>query len=164
MRRSTAVTGVVAAFVLLLSGCGGGESPPATTPATTVTVTATPTPTTSATTAAPSVEVHLYTYLLGHRGYRDGVGSAEYDQDGDGRELEVHARQIGELAGQSVTVYVGTTRVGTMAVTAAGTAQGDWDSAHGDRVPTVRLDDRVHLRAANGDIVLSGRFKSEPSE
>jgi hypothetical protein len=161
MRRSTAVTGVVAASALLLSGCGGDESPPATTPATTVTVTATPTPTASAT---PAAEVHLYTYLLGHRGYRDGVGSAEYDQDGDGRELEVHARQIGELAGQSVTVYVGTTRVGTMAVTADGNAQGDWDSAHGDRVPTVRLDDRVHLRAANGDIVLSGRFKSEPSE
>jgi hypothetical protein len=162
MRRSTAVGVALAASVLVLSGCGGEESPPATSPATTVTVTATPTPTT--TPAAPVAEVHLFTYLLGHRGYRDGVGAAEYDQDGDGRELEVHARQIGELAGQSVTVYVGATRVGTMAVTATGTAQGDWDTAHGDRVPVIGLDDRVHVRASNGDVVLSGSFKDDPSD
>jgi hypothetical protein len=162
MRHTTAAIGVLAGTVLVLSGCGGDETPPAASPTETVTVTATPTPT--PTQAQPSVEVHLFTYLQGHRGYRDATGSAEYDQDSDGRELEVHARQLQALAGQSLTVYVGATRVGTMAVSSSGTAAGDWDTSKGDQVPSVGVDDRVHVRAESGDVVLSGRFKVDASD
>jgi hypothetical protein len=164
MTRSTAVTGVLAASMLVLSGCGGQEPPPGTSPATTVTVTATPTPTTTATPAAPAGEVHLFTYLQGHRGYRDWSGAAEYDQDSDGRELEVHVRGLQALAGQSLTVYLDTARVGTMVVAPNGTAERAWETAHGDQVPTASVDDRLHLRAENGDVVLSGSFKPDLSD
>jgi hypothetical protein len=157
MTRWTALTGALAAAVLGLAGCGGQDAPTATSPAATVTVTATPTPTP----AAPAVEVHLFTYLQGHRYYRDASGAAEYDQDRDGRELEIHARSLQALAGQSLTVYVGATRVGTMVVSSSGTAERDWSTEHGDQVPAVAVDVRVHLRAENGDVVLSGRFKAD---
>ncbi|HEX2893493.1 MAG TPA: hypothetical protein VHO29_05765 [Marmoricola sp.] len=162
MRHTAAVIGVLAGTALMLSGCGGDGSPPAASPTETVTVTATPS--TASTPASPVVEVHLFTYLQDHRGYRDASGTAEYDQGRDGRELEVHARQLQSLAGQSLTVYVGATRVGTMVVSSAGTAAGDWDSSRGDQVPTVGVDDRVHVRAGNGDVVLSGRFKVDTSD
>jgi hypothetical protein len=48
-----------------------------------------------------------------------------------------------------------------MVVSAAGTAHGDWESEHGDTVPTAEVGDRVHLRTANGTVVLSGQLKAD---
>jgi hypothetical protein len=123
----------------------------------------TPAPTPTRTDSPASGEAHLFTRLNGHRGYRDASGSAEYDQDRDGRELEIHATQLQELAGRSVAVYIQRTRVGTMVVSSSGVAHRDWETDHGDRLPIAGVDDRVHILAGNGDVVLSGRLKTDLS-
>lgn len=84
--------------------------------------------------------------LTGASAYPDASGRSEYDQEGSFRELDVFLTGAGGLAGQHVTVFVAGHQVGTMAVSSGGQACGEWDTEHGQNVPSVSAGSHVQVK------------------
>jgi hypothetical protein len=113
---------------------------------------------------AQAAEIDLRASLHGSTAFTRATGFSEYDRSSTGREVEVTVRNIGGLAGHSVTVYVSGDRVGTMLVSSAGVAHRQWDTERGQFVPFASAGDSVKVRTAGGTLVASGRYVREAGD
>lgn len=124
--------------------------------ATTMTVASMWAPATSSASVLANVELHAF--LHPGTAFPRAHGHSEYDQEGAKRELDVTVR-VPRLAGRSVSVRVHGTLVGRVPVSAGGVAHREWETEHGDGVPTVSAGDVMRVTAPSGRLVVSGRYQ-----
>lgn len=153
-----------------IQGTASATRSAAVTPSVTATPSATMTPTPSSPGQAATGHLELFTRLHAAAAYPQAAGSSEYDQEGTQRELDVTVTNIGGLAGHQITVFVNGTRAGAMLVSSTGRAHREWDTEHGQNVPSAATGTRVQVRTGNGTLVASGTYtpehawRSHPSE
>ena len=85
--------------------------------------------------ASADHEVDLFTRLHHSNSFPNAAGSAEYERDSTGRELEVTVTNVKRLADRYVYVYVHGNKVGRIHVATSGWAHREWDTNHGDTFP-----------------------------
>lgn len=168
MKRAITGAAALAAIGLVLSACTSTpKSTTPSTPSTTQSATSAPATTPSATPTQSSPPVatgrvlvvsgtyaqetgeapgELFTRLHAGTAYASASGYSEYDQEGGFRELQVLVTNVGGLAGHQVTVSVNGHVVGTMTVSSVGRAFGEWDTEHGQSVPTVTVGSKVQVK------------------
>ena len=99
---------------------------------------------------AQAAELHAIIHASG--AHPSARGDASYEVDHGVRELEVHLRGVPELAGHRLVVRVHGARMGTVTVSAAGTAHLDRHRGVG----ACAAGDRVRVRTAGGTLVGGG--------
>lgn len=100
-------------------------------------------------------EMELHAALRGSHAYPHASGTAAYESDHHGRELDVRVSHLAGLAGRHLTVYVHGVKAGTVTVTRAGSAHLQLHRG----VPACHAGQIVKLRTAGGTLVASGTFR-----
>lgn len=122
----------------LLAGCGQGAVPELA--------------------AARDGGVLLETPLRPAAAYRGAGGEAKYKDRGGEREFQLEVEDVRRLRGETLSVFVGGSRVGRARVNSVGDARQGRNSDRGQRVPVVVKGTRVQVRTASGTVVVAGAF------
>lgn len=81
-------------------------------------------------------------------------GNAKLQNEGQ-RELEIEVEHVRRLAGQRVSFFVGSAKVGSARVNRLGAAQVN---RRGAGFPAIAAGTRVAVKTAGGRLIVSGRF------
>lgn len=110
---------------------------------------------------APSAyanQADLRISLRGGVAFANAKGTAKYRDRSGEREFQVEVENVKALAGRTLSVFVGSVKVGSMKVTALGAARLDLNSTRGQAVPVIRSGSVVQVRTGTGTLVVFGRF------
>ena len=160
MKRLIAGAAVFAAVGLAIGACT--STPTSTTPST---AQATSAPAATPAQSSPPVAVgralvasgtyahetgedpgELFPRLHAGTAYPSASGHSEYDQEGSFRELHVFVTNIGGLAGHHLTVSINGHLAGTITVSSAGRAVGEWDTEHRQNVPSATVGSKIQVK------------------
>lgn len=104
-------------------------------------------------------EVKLESYMAGSADYPGARGEAEYKVESTGRTyLEVEAKNVAALSGQSVSFYHNGNLLGSATVNYKGEAKLKLDSALSQVVPAVVANDAVEAQDSLGVVIAAGVF------
>ena len=108
--------------------------------------------------AAPSVQAKgdpgTIIALKSSSAFPGAKGKAKFKNDGQ-RELEIEVEHVRRLAGQRVSFFVGSRKLGSKRISALGAAQLD---RRGSNFPAVGSGTRISVKTAGGRLIASGRF------
>lgn len=90
--------------------------------------------------------------------YPAASGTAQYQAQPGQREVQIEIDHLRSLAGQSVNVYVGGSKIGTARVNSRGVAELTRNSELAQRVPQVRAGTTVTVQTSGAVTVVSGTF------
>ena len=101
---------------------------------------------------------HLGGPIYGSGNYSAVGGHAEYWSwnSGHHREFHIDLWSAGKLAGQTLTVYAGGHKIGTMRVGSGGGCHLHHDTDNGQYVPTLSAGATVNVKTSGGTLVASG--------
>ena len=112
----------------------------------------------SAASAIAATHVQLSASLSGSKHFPRAHGSSRFERKATNRELDVMLSGVKRLAGHRVVVRVAGKKVGTMHVSAAGTAHRHWSTADGHTVPVVSAGEKIRISTLRGTLVASGSY------
>ena len=90
--------------------------------------------------------------------YPAATGNAQYQSQPGQRELQVEVEHLRALAGKSISVYVGGSKIGTARVNNRGVAELARNSELAQHVPKVGAGTAVVVRTSQAVTVVSGTF------
>lgn len=107
-------------------------------------------------TATPSkVEIDL----VGGGSFAAASGDARFESDRGRRKLRVEVEDAATAVGDTLDVFVGGAKVGSMTVTSKGEAELELDTNKGAAsIPAAVAGQRVEARTADGTVVVTGQF------
>lgn len=106
--------------------------------------------------AAPAVQAKGGTIiaLKASSSFPGAKGKAKFQNEGQ-RELEIEVEHVRRLAGQRVSFFVGSRKLGSKRISALGAAQLD---RRGSTFPAIGSGTRISVKTASGKLIVSGRF------
>jgi predicted PilT family ATPase len=90
--------------------------------------------------------------------YPTATGTAQYQSQPGQRELQIEVEHLRGLAGQSLSIYVGGSKIGAARVNSRGVAELARNSELAQRVPSVAAGTAVAVRTSRAVTILSGTF------
>jgi hypothetical protein len=90
--------------------------------------------------------------------YPTTSGTAQYQSQPGQAELQIEVDHARALAGQYLSIYVGSSKIGTARVNGRGVAELTRNSELAQRVPRVGSGTVVTVRTGHAATVVSGRF------
>jgi hypothetical protein len=92
------------------------------------------------------------------KAYPGVAGTAQYEVNQGQRELQVEVAHVRSLAGRSVAIFVGGTKVGSARVNSRGVVEFSRNTEHGQRVPQVGAGTPIAVATVPGALMLVGSF------
>ena len=102
---------------------------------------------------------HLGARLDGTSHYSYARGHAYYEERSGHREFDVDMWGMGRLGGQTLVVFAGGHKVGSLTVRSDGGCHMHRDTGSGQSVPTLSAGDPIAVRTQGGALVASGTLR-----